>query len=35
MAQVTKIQMANQEREEREEHEYSFAWPAQKAGKRR
>jgi hypothetical protein len=35
MAQVTKIQMANQEREEREEHEYSFVCPAQKAGKRR
>jgi hypothetical protein len=35
MAQVTKIQMANQEREEREEHEYSFVWSAQKAGKRR
>jgi hypothetical protein len=35
MSQVTKIQMANQEREEREEHEYSFVWPAQKAGKRR
>jgi hypothetical protein len=35
MAQVTKLQMGSQEREEREEREYSFEWPAQKAGKRR
>ncbi len=35
MAQVTKLQMGGQEREEREEREYSFEWTAQKAGKRR
>jgi hypothetical protein len=35
MAQVSKLQIAGQEREEREEREYSFAWRAQKAGKRR
>lgn len=35
LAQVTELQVGEQEREEREEHEYSFAWPAQKAGKRR
>jgi hypothetical protein len=35
MAQVTKLLMAGQEREEREEHEYSFTWPAQEPAKRR
>jgi hypothetical protein len=34
--QVTTMRMAGQERQEREEREYSFAWPAsKKAGKRR
>jgi hypothetical protein len=31
MSQVTKLQMENQEREQREVHEYSFDWPAPKA----
>jgi len=35
MHQVTKLQVENQEREQREEHEYSFDWPAPKAGKSR
>jgi hypothetical protein len=35
LVQVTQMQVAGKEREEREEREYSFAWPAQKAGKRR
>jgi len=34
-AQVTYLKVGDQEREEREEREYSFAWPAQKGGKRR
>ncbi len=34
-AHVTKLQVEDQEREEREEHEYDFAWPERKAGKRR
>jgi hypothetical protein len=35
MAQVTQVQVEDQRSEEREEHEYSFTWPAPKAGKRR
>ena len=34
-SQVTKIQVESTEREDVEEREYSFAWPAQKPGKRR
>ncbi|WNG32352.1 hypothetical protein F0U61_01080 [Archangium violaceum] len=34
-AHVTKLQVEDELREEREEHEYSFAWPERKAGKRR
>ncbi|HLL06002.1 MAG TPA: hypothetical protein VK539_35850 [Myxococcaceae bacterium] len=34
-SQVTKIQVEDQQREDVEEREYSFAWPAQKPGKRR
>jgi hypothetical protein len=33
--QVTKLQVENQDTEEREEHEYDFAWPEQKTDKRR
>jgi hypothetical protein len=33
--QVTKLQVENQEREQREDHAYSFDWPAPKAGKSR
>jgi len=35
MTQTTKLQVENQEREQSEEHEYNFEWPAQKAGKGR
>jgi len=35
MHQVTKLQVENQEREQREEHEYSFDWTTPKAGKSR
>jgi hypothetical protein len=34
-AHVTKLQVEDQVREELEEHEYGFAWPERKAGKRR
>ncbi|HVG62120.1 MAG TPA: hypothetical protein VNA24_26385 [Hyalangium sp.] len=35
LVQVTQLRIGGQEREEREEREYSFAWSAKKAGKRR
>jgi hypothetical protein len=35
ISQVVKLQLEDKQRDEHEEHEYSFAWPAQKPGKRR
>jgi hypothetical protein len=35
MVQVTQVQVEDQQNEQREEQEYRFTWPAQKAGKRR